>query len=135
MIYFTVKGQPMGKARPKATRQNGFIRLYSPTRTTNYETYVAREFQATGAKMLDGNVAIDIIAHYQTPCSWSKAKKQMAEQMKLRPTIKPDLDNIAKIILDGLNGVAYDDDKQVVELNLRKYYSQNPRVEIFIKNI
>ena len=52
----------------------------------------------------------------------------------LRPTKKPDLDNVAKIILDSLNKIAYDDDSQIVDLHIRKYYSDNPRVLVSLYN-
>ena len=48
---------------------------------------------------------------------------------------KPDLDNLAKIILDSLNGIAFDDDKQVVKLEVEKYYSDRPRAEIWLTEI
>ena len=50
-------------------------------------------------------------------------------------TKKPDLDNLLKAILDGLNGIAYFDDGQVVKLSVEKVYSFNPRTEIEIKVI
>ena len=52
-----------------------------------------------------------------------------------RPTKKPDIDNVEKIILDALNGIAYDDDKQVVEEASSKLYSDVPRVEIEVYEI
>jgi Holliday junction resolvase RusA-like endonuclease len=54
---------------------------------------------------------------------------------KIRHTKKCDADNLAKSILDALNGIAYYDDSQVCELLVRKYYSDNPRVEILISEI
>ena len=50
-----------------------------------------------------------------------------------RPTKKPDLDNIIKAIADSLNGIAYKDDAQIVELKSKKFYSDTPRVEVTIK--
>jgi Holliday junction resolvase RusA-like endonuclease len=50
----------------------------------------------------------------------------------IRPIKKPDLDNIAKIIADSLNGVAYRDDSQIVESSVAKFYSDFPRVEVEI---
>ena len=50
-------------------------------------------------------------------------------------TKKPDSDNIIKIILDGLNKVAYYDDSQVCKVNFEKKYADIPRVEVKIKNL
>jgi len=54
---------------------------------------------------------------------------------KVFPTIKPDTDNIAKSILDSLNGIAYKDDKQVVRLKVDKYYAEIPSVSVEIKEV
>ena len=51
----------------------------------------------------------------------------------LQPTLKPDTDNIAKIICDGLNGIAYKDDKQIVSLTVLKVWTDGiERVEVDI---
>ena len=57
-------------------------------------------------------------------------KKQL-----LRPTKKPDMDNVVKIIADSLNQIAYRDDTQIVDCQCRKFYSDNPRVEVTIKEV
>lgn len=54
---------------------------------------------------------------------------------KIRPTKKPDWDNIGKIICDSLNGVAYRDDAQIVDSMVRKFYSETPRVVVSIREI
>ena len=53
----------------------------------------------------------------------------------IRPTVKPDCDNLAKSILDSLNGLAYHDDKQVVELVVKKYYAENAEVKIKLSEV
>ena len=52
----------------------------------------------------------------------------------IRSTKKPDCDNIAKIILDALNGLAYKDDKDIVSCLIEKWYGDEPRVEVYIGN-
>ncbi len=54
---------------------------------------------------------------------------------KILPAKKPDIDNVVKAVLDALNGVAYRDDTQVIELHVRKSYSEKPRVEVCIGKI
>jgi len=54
---------------------------------------------------------------------------------KIYPTIKPDTDNIAKSILDSLNGIAYKDDKQVVMLTVEKWYAEVPSVSVWISEV
>lgn len=54
---------------------------------------------------------------------------------ELLPAKKPDIDNIAKAVLDALNSVAYRDDTQIVELQIRKQYSEKPRLEICMEKL
>ena len=75
---------------------------------------------------------VRILAKFPIPESWSKKNKEKALKGEIMPNKKPDLDNIAKIILDGLNGVAYTDDKQVTSLEIEKVYSDTPCVVVYI---
>ena len=52
---------------------------------------------------------------------------------EIRPTVKPDWDNIGKIISDALNGIAYKDDAQVVSCTVEKRYSNTPCVEVWLE--
>ena len=54
---------------------------------------------------------------------------------ELLPTVKSDLDNCLKSIMDALNGVAYEDDKQVVMATINKWYSEEPKAEIIIREV
>ena len=65
----------------------------------------------------------------------TKKNRKLIEEGKLHPTKKPDLDNVAKIVLDSLNGIAYSDDSQIVKLNVEKHYSENPRVEVTLYEV
>lgn len=70
----------------------------------------------------DKPIEIDITAFYLVPKSWSKKKQEAVRTGDIKPTVKPDIDNIVKIVLDGLNGVAFTDDKQVIEIQAQKCY-------------
>lgn len=133
-LEFTVPGTPIGKGRPKAVRQGGFVRMYTPKQTIDYETDIA--FKAALAMgdlpVLDSAVSMTVTAFYPIPASWSKKKQQQALAGLLIPG-KPDLDNVGKAVLDALNGVVYVDDKQVVRLLMTKAFSFEPRVEIKVK--
>ena len=79
---------------------------------------------------MEGAVRAEITAYYGIPKSAGRRAGADMMSGKLRPTKKPDLDNVAKIVLDSLNGAAYKDDAAVVELVVEKYYSETPRVEV-----
>jgi Holliday junction resolvase RusA-like endonuclease len=139
-IKFFVEGKPQGKARPRFTRQG---HTYTPSNTKAYETMIKMSFlQILHKKGLQfpifggvSGIAIDIVAYFEIPKSWSKKKRSAAIEGKLRPTIKPDTDNIAKIILDSLNGLAYHDDKQVVECRISKWYGDRVGVFVNVKEV
>lgn len=133
-VHFTVPGKPMGKQRPRFNSRTRTT--YTPEETLTYEEEVQWAYRmAPKAKMLKGNIKAEIVAYYPIPKSTSK--KQRADMIEgfLLPTKKPDTDNIAKIILDSLNGIAYDDDSQVVSLLVLKRYAENPRVEVRLEEI
>ena len=132
-MQFTIPGKPVGKGRPRVTR-NG---TYTPQKTKDYQKLVV-----TIAENESDNYFIDteplvatILCYYPIPKNMPKYKRRMIEEGKLYPIVKPDLDNVAKAILDALNGVIYKDDNQVVELHIKKLYSDNPRVIVKIEGI
>jgi Holliday junction resolvase RusA-like endonuclease len=131
-IKFTIPGEPKGKGRPKFLRQGNFVRTYSPETTVNYENWVKICFQEAEQEMLTGQLKAEIECFYGIPKSYSKKKKEDALKGYLRPTKKPDIDNITKIILDALNGMAYPDDKNIVSCLVDKWFDETPRVEVML---
>ena len=130
-------GKPKSKQRPRFVRRGRFSKAITPKETLEYETYVKEVFvrECQPERLLEGPLHANITAHYLKPKSTSKKKRQQMLDGLIRPTKKPDLDNICKIILDALNQIAYADDSQVVEIVLTKYYSEQPRVELEIWEI
>lgn len=131
MITLTIPGKPLGKQRPRMTNWG----IHTPKKTVNYETFVKELFVINECKKLVGYLSVSINAYYYIPKSTSKKDKELMKKNILRPDKKPDLDNIMKIVCDALNGFAYDDDKQIIDACISKYYSDKPRVEITIKEI
>lgn len=141
-VTFTVPGQPRGKQRPRLARGGN---TYTPRETVAYEKEVRGEYLQRLAKLQEddpdremftrwytGPVAVTITAYYDIPKSVSKKVRHEIEAGRQLPLKKPDTDNIAKIIIDALNGVAYKDDKQVVILEVEKAYGlpDMPHVEV-----
>jgi Holliday junction resolvase RusA-like endonuclease len=125
-----IYGEPMGKQRPRVCKGHA----YTPEQTRNYEALVKISWLKE-PKKYKGYIRADIRAYYKIPKGTSKVEENAMRNAVIRPSKKPDLDNVAKIILDALNGMAYDDDKQVVELHIDKYYSATPRVEVELAEI
>lgn len=135
-IKIIVPGAPQGKARartgynPKVKR----ITSYTPEKTVLYENLIKTCYidQSNLSFKNEEPLEVCIVAFYEPVKSVSKKRrKEMINGMEF-PTKKPDSDNIAKVILDALNGIAYGDDKQVVSLTVTKLYDETARVEIEI---
>lgn len=136
-IVFTVPGQPQGKGRPRVGKIGGHARMFTPAKTVAYEGLIAHAGQLAmgGRALIEGPVSVVIDMRCQIPGSWSKSKKAKALTGEIRPTTKPDQDNVIKAIFDGLNGVAWKDDVQVVEIASSKRYSPMPGVYVEIKTL
>lgn len=135
-INFTIMGEPKGKGRPRFCRNTGHA--ITPKDTVNYETLVKMEYtQACGEQMFPDDAMLDmrIKAYYSIPKSASKKRHAAMLSGDIRPTKKPDMDNVIKIIADSLNKIAYRDDTQIVDCQVRKFYSEKPRVEVMIQTI
>lgn len=134
MKKFIILGEPKGKGRPRFTR-NGHT--YTPERTANYETLVRLEYERQCEGMFEQGIPLElnIKAYFAIPKSASKRKKEAMRTGQLRPTKKPDMDNIVKIVADSLNGAAYHDDAQIVSTSIEKWYAAVPRVEVSIGEI
>ncbi len=132
MIQIVIDGEPKGKGRPRMSTKTG--RAYTPKDTASYENWVklCYQEQSNGEYFEVEPLRARINCYYSIPKSDSKKKKEEKAEGVLRPTKKPDLDNVAKIILDSLNSIAYKDDSQIVELEINKYYAESARVEILL---
>lgn len=132
-LSFYIDGKVQAKQRPRL----GKYGTYTPAETKNYENWVKLCFinKYPNFKPLEKALKVKIFAYYEIPQSKSKKIKLDMLDDKLRPTIKPDTDNIAKSILDSLNKIAYLDDKQVVDLIVKKMYAEKPCVYVVIEEI
>lgn len=132
-ISFEIPGEPCGKGRPRFT---GRI-AYTPKKTAVYENLVKLAYREKYKDFTFGTapVVMTVEAHLSIPKSVSKKKKQQMQDGEILPTKKPDFDNIAKIIGDALNGIAYHDDSQIVGFQFLKRYDERPRVCVFIKEV
>lgn len=120
MVYFFVPGKVQGKARPRFSSRSRTV--YTPGKTKSYERQIAEAYAAQRGPRFEGSVMVVIEAVFSIPKSWTRAKKAAAAAGKLAPG-KPDIDNILKVVLDGLNGIAYKDDKQVTMTQCKKVYT------------
>jgi Holliday junction resolvase RusA-like endonuclease len=136
-ITFSVPGAPVGKGRPRVGRVGGHARLFTPQKTASYEGLVAHAAHAAmaGRPLLDQAVGVSLVLACPVPASWSQKKQRAALAGEIRPTSKPDVDNVVKAIFDGLNGVLWRDDVLVTDLSVAKRYSDKPCVDVMVWTI
>ena len=136
-MEFTVIGKIQPKQRPRFKRCGSFIQTYTPAPTLNYQKMVADSYlmEYGNLKPLTGALRVEINAFFNVPKSYSKKRKA---ELYGKPNTQHngDIDNVAKSVLDGLNGVAWDDDTIVYDLHITKWYVLNDddpeRVEVKI---
>lgn len=124
-VSFTVKGNPVPKARPRTVRKGGRTWSYTPKKVTNWENAIQEEAQKHFPEPFNGPVALSLAFYLKRP------KNRRKENFVVTT---PDMDNLEKAVLDGLNEVAYEDDKYVVVKNSVKLYCRTgePRIEVVV---
>lgn len=136
-IEFFVPGTPVGKGRPRAARRGTGVVMFTPEKTAGYEALVAaaasNAMRAEAGPLFTGPLEAVLEMRIPIPASWSKAHKAAALAGTELPTSKPDIDNVAKAILDACNGVVFRDDAQVVMLIATKAFSEEPGVRVVIR--
>lgn len=132
---FEVEGKPVGKGRPRFKRMGNFVQTYTPEATKEYEKLVGMRFQNSGGAITDKPVRVEIVAFFAPPKTTRKKDKIEMLANRILPMKKPDVDNVAKIVLDALNQIAYKDDSQVIELIVKKKYAAEAKVLVHIKEI
>lgn len=137
VVSFEIPGNPVAKGRARAFKQGNYIAHYTPEKTVNYENLVKMVAvqDMKGKQLISGPVSMVISLFFQIPESWSNKKRLSALNGTVRPTVKPDLDNCCKVVADALNGVVWHDDKQVVEVVVKKFYSDRPRANVLITEL
>lgn len=132
--FFVSMPRIVGKGRP---RFNGKTkRTYTPQPTRDAERLIAREcFEAFRLENLETveagtPVRLHVVACFRCPQSWPKARQNALNLGEFEPCIKtPDADNILKLVCDGLNGIAYADDRQIFSASILRKYVPRDKAE------
>ncbi len=134
---FRIDVEPVGKGRPKFVRSTG--RAYTPKKTVEYERSIREHYDELAAEygwetIEDVPVDVTILCFMPIPKSTSKKKRQQMIDKKIRPVVRPDVDNMAKSILDALQGDGglISDDSHVVDLRCSKFYAEEPHVIVSV---
>jgi Holliday junction resolvase RusA-like endonuclease len=129
-LIYSVEGDPVGKQRPRFSRG----RTYTPKKTVDYERLIAAKALSAMAPAIpvETSVAIFIWINHAIPASYSKKRKEACLNGLEFPK-KPDLDNVAKLYLDAMNGIVYKDDVQVIKLRVSKRYDTIASVHVLVR--
>ena len=130
MIEFKIPAVPVPKGRPRMTRSG---HIYTPQKTKEAEALI-KFYAQTFVTPTDQPLSMCVRFGMPIPKSYSKAKRIMIGEGVLHHTKTPDLDNLLKLVLDGLNGIAYIDDKQIIELTASKFYAESVGTTVQIRS-
>ena len=129
-VVFTIPGPAKAKGRPRMNIRTG--RIYTPGDTHKYEKLV-RESYGDNPCFENQFINIKILFKFEVPKSYSKKKRDEALAGNLRPT-KGDIDNYIKSVLDGLNKVAFLDDRYICNITAEKMFAEESETIVEIKN-
>ena len=131
-VSFVIPRPPKGKERPRLTRKG---QAYTPKATKDYEKIVRESYLQVTDHIFEGAIKVTINAYHVIPQKDNKIIKAGKLDGIIKATVKPDIDNVAKIVLDGLNKTAYNDDNQVIELYVNKQYGEVGKVVVTIEEV
>ncbi|AYC28704.1 RusA family crossover junction endodeoxyribonuclease [Paenisporosarcina cavernae] len=135
-ILFEIVGEPVAQGRPRAGKTaKGKTVLYDPLKSRDFKQYVQLvASQHAPSNLIEGPIVLHVDIYKSIPKALqTKPKQKLIEAGQLRPITKPDVDNYVKGVKDGMNKIIWNDDSQVVELTVRKFYSNNPKVVVCVK--
>ena len=123
-MKFVLPLKPRGAARPRKSKAG---HIYEVPEDKAYKQFIRDFIQVT----LPGSYRVStdpMYVHINMYIKLPKSSQTIANKVKvtegiLHPVVKPDVDNLAKLILDAMNGIIYEDDKQVIELSIKKHYT------------
>ena len=134
-IMFTVYGHPVAKGRPRFSTRGKFPVAYTPEKTKTYETEVGMMARAAmgASKALEGALEACIYVTFPIPASYSKKRTEACLSNFEKHTKRPDLDNVVKAVIDGMDKIVFDNDSQITSIYATKVYGTVAKVEILVR--
>jgi Holliday junction resolvase RusA-like endonuclease len=136
-IRIVLLGEPVAMARARITKNGNF----TPAKQRNTMAALRIEAQRAmhnsnyGLAVFDEPLRMDLRAEFAIPKRMHKQDQPLAMSGNIRPAKRPDIDNLYKLAADALNGVVYRDDALIVEANIRKVYSGEPKIVITVQPV
>ena len=138
-IHFVIEGRAQPQGRPRAVRMGSGVRMYDPPKSKAYKQMVAAKVRSymkiNGIQTITEPLAVHLNFYFTPPKSYSKKRIRAIEAKEELFTKKPDLDNLAKSILDSCNNLLFKDDSQIVGLTIGKHYGHEDYVDVEVQII
>ena len=139
MIHFKIEGPGIPQGRPRAVRMGAGVRMYDPPKSKAYKQMVAAKVRSymkiNGIQTITAPIAVHLNFYFTPPKSYSKKRIQAIEAKEELFTKHLDLDNLVKSVTDGMNGIMYVDDSQIVGLTAGKHYGHEDYVDVKVQII
>ena len=135
MVHFEIEITPVAKGRPRYARRGNFVQTYTPTKTREYEDVIRENAKLAMGSSEPLETPLNVLLLFGMPIPSSTPKKALEGYLNgsVRHIKKPDLDNLAKAVLDAMNGVVYLDDNQICRLTIEKNYDIVPKISISVR--
>jgi len=128
MIKFTVYAEPKAKGRPRFARKKNFVMAYTDKKTKDAEKeFIDKSEKFKPVHPIEGAVAVKLTFIKEKPKAYPKKVKYW--------TKKPDIENLAKLVLDAMNEIFWVDDSQIVAISTFKLYGSPNQIKVEIEEI
>ena len=117
--------EPVPKGRPRFTRTG---HAYTPKTTKEYEKKISDYYKSQTTDYYESAIQVHLVFNMQIPKSLSKSTRKLMATGEIKCTTKKDIDNLAKAVLDGILGIAYEDDRLITKLTVIKRYAVDDNV-------
>jgi Holliday junction resolvase RusA-like endonuclease len=136
-IMFTIYGIPIPKGRPRFSTRGKFPVAYTPEKTKNYESDVGMMAKAAmgASKPLEGALEAFIYVTFSVPASYSKKRTEACLSNSEKHIKKPDLDNVIKSVIDGMDKIVFENDSQITSIHATKVYGEVAKVEVIVRQV
>ncbi|WP_025114409.1 RusA family crossover junction endodeoxyribonuclease [Lysinibacillus fusiformis] len=135
VLKIEIPGVIQPQERPRFSRRGKNVVTHDAPKSKNFKDFVKLvAWQNKPSELITGPIKLQADIYLMPPKKYHTGpKRALIASGELRPITKPDADNLIKGIKDGCNKVIWHDDSQIVELNVRKFYSEQPRAEVTIE--
>jgi len=134
-VMFSVYGEPVPKGRPRFSTRGKFVQTFTPQKTRTYESEVAMMAKAAmgASRPLQTALEAFIYLTFPIPQSYSKKRSEACLAGLEKHLKRPDADNVAKAVIDGMSQIIFVNDSQIVSLHIHKAYGEIAKAEILVR--